>query len=86
IHCGDGLIYGALPDLQREISEATDGTGVLHFIASSNLLITARRDTLNAPGIVRKTLLDGAQYPQQCGTRASCQSTQTRSHGPIDGP
>lgn len=53
--------FGAVADLGRDVGETRDRVGFLHFIRTDNLLITARRGALYAPGALRKTLQDGAK-------------------------
>ena len=53
--------YGLIGDLQRVIGAAGENLGILHFIMSANILITGRRTPLNAAGVTRQRILNGAR-------------------------
>lgn len=60
--CDGSVIYGAIADLRRDVGETRDHVGLLHFIKSDTLLITARRGPLFAPGALREILQRGTKF------------------------
>lgn len=63
IHCEAPYIYGAIADLERDVSETREHVGLLHFVMVDRLLITARRGALFAPGATRQLLEAGVMIP-----------------------
>lgn len=59
MHSDGAISYGLIADLQRNIGESTDSIGLLHFIMTERLLVTARRSPLTAAGTTRTLLRDG---------------------------
>lgn len=62
-HIEDGVLYGTIADLQRDIDGSQDDTGFMHFIMMENLLITLRRTSLNGAGLARQFLQRGVRTP-----------------------
>lgn len=54
--------YGTVSDLQRGVGETRETIGLLHFFASEQVLITARRSAVYAPGAVRQLLQTGRKF------------------------
>lgn len=54
-----GCTYGTIADLQRGLAGAQDDSGYLHFILTKQVLITARRSSLQGPGAALQELERG---------------------------
>jgi zinc transporter len=59
IHAGSDCVYGVISDLKREIGEATEETGYLHFVMTEGILISGRHHALCAVDATRRALEDG---------------------------
>ena len=56
-------IVGVVPDLQQEISQATDAIVRLRFVMSERLLISARRTPVHSVEINRRAIEAGKRFP-----------------------
>jgi len=59
LHVRDTCIYGVFADLVCDLDGPTDKLGFLHFAITETLFLTGRRDGLNAPEAMRKSLRKG---------------------------
>ena len=59
LHADGACVYGVFADLVYRLGGPTDDLGLLHFAATERLLLTARRDGLNALEAVRRSLRAG---------------------------
>lgn len=63
----DGFVYGAIADLSRKLAGVSKQIGFLHFVMSHDLLITGRRNALNAVESVRQALCKGRRVSSVAG-------------------
>lgn len=59
LHTVDDCIYGVISDLLRDVGEATEDTGYLHFIMTERLLVSGRHHALCAVDATRRALEAG---------------------------
>jgi zinc transporter len=59
LHVRDTCVYGVFADLVCDLDGLTDKLGSLHFAVSAKLVLTGRREALNAPEAMRKSLRKG---------------------------
>lgn len=59
LHTVDDCVYGVISDLLREVGEATEDTGYLHFVMSERLLVSGRHHALCAVDATRRALEAG---------------------------
>jgi|SRR5215475_88761 len=58
-----GEVTGVLPDLQRELADASMDFARFRFVMTERMLITARRHPLHAIELTRRAIEGGAQFP-----------------------
>jgi zinc transporter len=63
LHVDDGCVYGVFGDLVRGLDGATPDIGFLHFAMTERVLISGRRDPLNAVEATRRRLQAGHRLP-----------------------
>jgi zinc transporter len=59
LYAGDDCVYGVFSDLVRALDRATDETGYLNFAMTERLVVTGRRQALQAVEAVRAALAAG---------------------------
>jgi zinc transporter len=59
LHARETCVYGVFADLVCDLDGLTDKIGFLHFAVTEKLVLTGRRDGLNAPEAMRKSLRKG---------------------------
>ena len=59
LHASGDCIYGVISDLKRDIAQATEETGYLHFAMTERILISGRHHALCAVDATRRALEDG---------------------------
>jgi len=65
LHADGACVYGVFADLVYRLGGPTDDLGRLHFVATDKLLLTGRRDGLNALEAVRRSLRAGTSTKTQ---------------------
>lgn len=66
ITLGDDIVHGVIADFQEDLNERTDTIGRLRFAVSPHLVITARRQSLQAIRALRRKVQRGLS-PEQPG-------------------
>ncbi|MBR1120057.1 transporter [Bradyrhizobium lablabi] len=67
LHAHDDAVYGVISDLKRDIGEATEETGYLHFVMTEGLLVSGRHHALCAVDATRRALEAGRRIGNAAG-------------------
>lgn len=59
MHAHDDAVYGVVSDLKRDMADATEETGYLHFVMTESILVSGRHHALCAVDATRRALEAG---------------------------